>query len=135
VSLEGIDEPFTEEEVFKAISQMPTDKAPDSDGSTEAFFKRCWGTIKEDVMRVIDNFNNIHVAHLQWVNSANIVLLPKKEWDGEISDYRPISLVHAISKIIAKMLVILLAPLMMILSPTSKVPSSRKGASMIISCM
>jgi exonuclease III len=46
VALEGIDEPFTEEEVFKAISQMPTDKAPGPDGFTGAFFKRCWGTIK-----------------------------------------------------------------------------------------
>jgi mannosylglycoprotein endo-beta-mannosidase len=40
------------------------------------------------------------------------VLLPKKEGAEEIVDYRPISLIHAIAKIIAKMLSIRLGPYM-----------------------
>jgi hypothetical protein len=43
---------------------------------------------------------------------VNIVLLPKKEGIGELSDYRPISLIHAIAKIIAKMVAIRLDLLM-----------------------
>ncbi|KAK1669188.1 hypothetical protein QYE76_057347 [Lolium multiflorum] len=112
MALEGIDAPFTEDEVLLAISHLPSDKAPGPDGFTGAFFKKCWGTIKVDVLKVIDNFNNLHFAHLQWVNSANIVLLPKKEGAEEVSDYRPISLVHAISKIVAKMISTRLAPIM-----------------------
>jgi exonuclease III len=43
--------PFTEEEVLRAITRMPSDKAPGPDGFTGAFFKKCWGTIKNDIMR------------------------------------------------------------------------------------
>jgi hypothetical protein len=96
MSFDGIDDPFLEEEVPKAISQMPSDKAPDPDGFTGAFFKKCWGTIKVDVMGAIHQFNNLHTAHLQWVSSANIILLPKKEGAEEVNDYRPISLIHSI---------------------------------------
>jgi hypothetical protein len=42
----------------------------------------------------------------------NIALLPKKEGAEEVSDFRPISLIHAIAKIIAKMLATRLAPFM-----------------------
>jgi mannosylglycoprotein endo-beta-mannosidase len=63
-------------------------------------------------MRAILHFNKLHVAHLQWINSANIVLLPKKDGAEEVNDYRPNSLIHAIAKIIAKMLVTRLAPFM-----------------------
>ena len=41
-----------------------------------------------------------------------MVLLPKKDGAEGISDYRPISLIHAVAKIIAKVLSIRLAPLM-----------------------
>jgi retron-type reverse transcriptase len=40
------------------------------------------------------------------------VLIPKKEGGGLISDSRPISLIHAISKIITKMLALCLQPFM-----------------------
>ena len=51
VGMEGIDAPFTVEEVQQAINQMPSNKAPGPDGFTGAFFKKCWSIIKEDVMR------------------------------------------------------------------------------------
>uniref|UniRef100_A0A453I1L4 Reverse transcriptase domain-containing protein n=1 Tax=Aegilops tauschii subsp. strangulata TaxID=200361 RepID=A0A453I1L4_AEGTS len=85
-------------------------KAPGPDGFTGTFFKKCWGIIKHSVMRVIQRFDSLHTSNLQWLNSANVVLLPKKEGAEGISDYRPISLVHAIAKIIAKVLSLRLAP-------------------------
>ena len=63
-------------------------------------------------MRVIDLFGNLHVGNLHWLNSANVILLPKKEGAEGITDYRPISLIHTIAKIIAKVLALRLAPLM-----------------------
>jgi hypothetical protein len=84
VDKDGISDPFLEEEVRIAISQMPSDKAAGPDGFTGAFFKACWHIIKDDIMRVVLHFNNLRVAHLQWVNSANIVLLPKKDGAEEI---------------------------------------------------
>ena len=56
------------------------------------------------------SFANLRTTGLHWLNTANVVLLPKKEGAEDISDYRPISLIHAIEKIIAKILAIRLAP-------------------------
>ncbi|KAK1644652.1 hypothetical protein QYE76_062457 [Lolium multiflorum] len=52
-ALEGLGDPFTEDEVKNAIDQMPIDKAPGPDGFTGLFFKKCWYTIKHDVMKVV----------------------------------------------------------------------------------
>jgi hypothetical protein len=110
--LHGLGAPFTEEEVRNAINHMPSDKAPGPDGFTGAFFKKCWDIIKIDLMNVVHLFGNLHSENFHWLNSANIVLLPKKEGTEEIIDYRPISLIHPIAKIIAKMLASRLGPLM-----------------------
>jgi hypothetical protein len=72
----------------------------------------CWGVIKVDVMKSIDGFGELHVHNFHWLNSVNIALLPKKEGAEEVLDFRPISLIHAIAKIIAKMLALRLAPFM-----------------------
>jgi hypothetical protein len=53
LNLASMGDAFTEDEVRKAINQMPSDKAPGPDGFTGLFFKRCWGTIKDDIMKVI----------------------------------------------------------------------------------
>lgn len=63
-------------------------------------------------MAVVQLFGNLHLENLHWLNTANIVLIPKKEGAEEISNFRPISLIHAIAKIIAKMLAMRLAPFM-----------------------
>lgn len=110
--LDCLGEPFSEEEIKEAINQMPSDKAPGPDGFTGAFFKICWDTIKVDVMNVIQLFGSLHSENFHWLNSANIALLPKKDGAEAISDFRPISLIHAIAKIIAKMLALRLGPLM-----------------------
>jgi hypothetical protein len=52
------------------------------------------------------------VANFHWLNSANIALLPKKEGAEDVVDFRPISLIHAIAKIIVKVLALRLGPYM-----------------------
>jgi hypothetical protein len=44
------------------------------------------------------------------VNEANIVLLPKNQMAATISEYRPISLINSVAKIITKVLANRLAP-------------------------
>ena len=61
-------------------------------------------------MVVIHNFGNLHVDNFQWLNSANIMLLPKKDGAEDITEFRPISLIHAIAKIVSKMLAARLSP-------------------------
>ena len=61
-------------------------------------------------MRAINNFSTLHISNLHWLNSANIALIPKKDGTEDISDFTPISLIHAVAKIIAKMMATRLAP-------------------------
>ena len=92
------------------INQMPSDKAPRPDGYTGAFFKATWDIIKDDIVAAANNFHALRCSSLQMINSANIILLPKKDGAEEITDFRPISLIHSFIKIIAKALALRLAP-------------------------
>jgi hypothetical protein len=62
-----------------AINDMLGDNAPGQDGYTRLFFKKCWNIIKCDNMRVVNQFGNLHIKNFHWLNSTNIVLIPKKE--------------------------------------------------------
>uniref|UniRef100_A0A452ZZM7 Reverse transcriptase domain-containing protein n=1 Tax=Aegilops tauschii subsp. strangulata TaxID=200361 RepID=A0A452ZZM7_AEGTS len=89
---------------------MPSDKAPGPDGFTGLFFKKCWAIVKLELMAVIQRFDSLHTTNLHWLNSANIVLLPKKDGAESIVDFRPISLIHAVTKLIDKVLSSRLGP-------------------------
>jgi hypothetical protein len=112
MDLHVLGDPVTEAEVKSAIDQMPSDKAPGPDGYTGAFFKKCWDIIKGDLMIVILLFGDLHAENFHYLNSSNIALLPKKDGAEEVGDFRPISLIHAIAKIISKMLALRLSPFM-----------------------
>jgi hypothetical protein len=102
--------PFTEEEIRRAICLMPRDKAPGLDGFTGHFFKHCWQTIRADVSAAIASFYYNRCQDLNLLNKANIILILKKEGAEDIRDFRPISLIHAIAKIMTKILALRLAP-------------------------
>lgn len=67
------------------------------------FFQRCWGIVKEDVMRMVREFHT-NGKLVKGCNSSFIVLIPKIEGVGGINHLRPISLIGSIYKIIAKVL-------------------------------
>jgi hypothetical protein len=106
--LSMLDTPFTEQEVFNAIRQMPKDKSP----GPMAFFASCWDIIKHELMAAIQSFYDQRTIHLAPLNSANIVVIPKKEGTEKISDYQPISLIDGVAKIITKILALRLQPYM-----------------------
>ena len=47
---------------------------------------------------------NLNSQGFEMLNSANIVLLPKKSEALRVTDFRPISLIHSIAKIFSKLL-------------------------------
>jgi hypothetical protein len=59
----------------------------------------------------INSIYDLRCQDLNLVNKANIILLPKKEGADNIRDFRPISLIHIIAKIVTKILTLQLAPL------------------------
>lgn len=78
-------------------------KNPGPDGFNIEFFKRCWGIVREDVMRVMREFHS-NGKLVRGSNSSFIVLIPKKEGVCGINQMRPVSLIGSVYKIIAKVL-------------------------------
>jgi hypothetical protein len=70
--LADMDSPFSKEEVWATIKQLPSDKAPGPDGLTGLFYKTCWSVIKGDIMapmlavwsRKFLNFNSLNSAYI-----------------------------------------------------------------------
>jgi hypothetical protein len=62
----------------------------------------------------------LHTNNLNWLNSASIALIPNKEGAEEVTDFRPISLIDAIMKLISKVMATRLAPFMHALVSTAK---------------
>ena len=103
-NLADLDSPFTEEEVWLTIKQLPLDKAPGPDGFTGRFYKACWSIIKNDIMVAISAVWSRRLRGLGPLNTAYITLIPKKEDAEQPKDFRPISLVHSFAKLITKLL-------------------------------
>lgn len=85
------------------MSAMNGDKAPDLDGFSMAFFQACWDVLSLDIMKV---FYDFHARGLfeKSLNVSFILLIPKIPGANSFKDFRPISLVGGIYKIIAKVL-------------------------------
>ena len=62
------------------------------------------------MVAVVNSFHSLRCADLNLLNKANIILIPKKEGAENIQDFQPISLIHAVAKIISKLLALRLAP-------------------------
>ena len=77
--LSSLDATFSEDEIKRAVDKLPANKAPGPDGFTGLFLKSCWDIIKQDVMAAINAFYSLRCNSLGLINSANIILLPKRE--------------------------------------------------------
>lgn len=98
-----------EDEAKKVMLEMLSDRAPGPDGFGAAFYKRCWEIVKEDVVAALNLVLNANSQHLHLLNTASIILLPKKEDPMQLADYRPISLIHSFIKLFTKVLATRLA--------------------------
>ena len=98
-----LDRPFEEEEVLGVINDFNGDKAPGPDGFSMVFFQSCWCVLKIEIMAVFHNFHTQAVFERS-LNALFLALIPKKVDAVEVKDFRPISLVGGIYKIISKVL-------------------------------
>jgi hypothetical protein len=121
-NLEDLDLPISEEEIKGVVASMPKENAPGPDGFIRAFYSKCWEIVKGEVITAVMQFSQLKGDTFHLLNTANIVLLPKKEKVKRVGDYRPISLVHSVAKIFFKILANRLGPRL------SKLVSSRQSA-------
>jgi retron-type reverse transcriptase len=75
---------------------------------------------------MVQQLSQLRGGTFNLLNTANIVLLPKKEEASRIGDYRPISLVYSISKIFSKILANKLAPKLQEMVSSSQNAFSKK---------
>lgn len=91
------------EEVKSAVWNCGSERAPGPDGFTFKFLKTFWDIISGDVMKFIRHFEE-H-GHLgRGCNSSFFTLVPKIKDPNTLGDYRPISVIGSMYKIIAKIL-------------------------------
>jgi hypothetical protein len=94
---------FEEREVLEVVKGMNKDKAPGPDGFPMAIFQDCWDVIKFDILGVFFDFHT-HSKFVKSLNTSFIALIPKTPGAIDVSDFRPISLVSGVYKIIVKVL-------------------------------
>ena len=102
--LTKLDLPFTAEEVWRTIEQLPPDKAPGPDGFTGRFYRSCWSIIKDDIIAAISAIWSRKFVNFEVLNTAFITLLPKVDSAERPKDFRSISLVHSFAKLVTKLL-------------------------------
>ncbi|GJR43453.1 RNA-directed DNA polymerase, eukaryota [Tanacetum coccineum] len=101
--LREIESEVTNEEIKKAVWDCGTEKAPGPDGFTFGFYCHYWYLIHNDVYAAVRYFfMNIDIP--KECNSSFIALIPKSSNANLVKDFRPISLIGSLYKIIAKIL-------------------------------
>ncbi|XP_020420593.1 uncharacterized protein LOC18774736 [Prunus persica] len=100
---EWLERPFEEEEVKRAVFDCGIDKSPGPDGFSMLLFQSCWDIVKEDLMKVMVDFFNCGIINAI-TNETFICLIPKKKESIKVSDFRPISLVTSLYKMVSKVL-------------------------------
>ncbi|KAK3189922.1 hypothetical protein Dsin_029483 [Dipteronia sinensis] len=98
-----LEKDFNLEEVRLVLSKCEGNKAPGPDGFNLNFVKAHWRDIQEDFMNFMKEFHN-DWSMVKDVNRTHVVLIPKVGRPETIKDFRPISLVSSMYKILAKVL-------------------------------
>ena len=93
----------SEEEVNNVVWSCDSSKSPGPDGFNFSFIKFCWDCLKEDIVLAINDF----MVNGRWhrgTNASFICLIPKNDNPQCLSEYRSISLVGCVYKIVSKIL-------------------------------
>lgn len=126
--------PVTDSEIWNMVRSIAPFKAPGPDGLQAIFYQKYWNIIGEDVCNFVKNCfanSNIH----EEANKTLISLIPKSDNPENIKMFRPISLCNVRYKIVTKIIVARLRPLLdKIISPfqSSFIPGRSTSDNIII---
>ena len=94
---------FSEKEIREAVWSCDSSKSPGLNGFNIGFIKFCWDFIKMDIMAAVKDFE----VNGKWPRGSNVYflcLIPKVENPQQFAEFRPISPVGCLYKIISKAL-------------------------------
>ncbi|KAF5773617.1 putative RNA-directed DNA polymerase [Helianthus annuus] len=98
-----LDARFSVEEIKAAVFGCGDDRAPGPDGVNFRFVKRFWNLLEADFVDIMEEFYSTGAIN-PGCGSSFIALIPKVNDPIGLNDFRPISLVGLVNKVISKVL-------------------------------
>jgi hypothetical protein len=103
--------PFSTEEIDNVVMESDGNKSPGPDGFNFSFFKEFWYLLKDEVRIMFDQFFE-NASLPKSFASYFVALIPKVKSPFSLDEFRPISLLGSLYKLVAKVLAARLAPVM-----------------------
>jgi hypothetical protein len=100
---EGLEVGFKDEEIRNVVFDSDGNKSPSPDGFNGEFFKATWEVTKGDMKTFFDEFHNYGKLP-KGLLAYFITLIPKVSNPYSINEFRPISLLGSVYKLLAKVL-------------------------------
>jgi len=111
IDAETLTTPFNDGEIKRVVLESDGSKSPGPDGFNFSFYKKFWDLLKGEVGIMFNQF--FHSSSLpSCFSSYFIALIPKVSSPIRLGDFRPISLLGSLYKLVAKVLAGRLAPIM-----------------------
>ena len=101
----------TDNEIMRTLFKLNPNKSPGPDGLTSRFYSCSWTILRQEVTTAIKRFF-LTSNMTSGMNSTILTLIPKFPGATIIKDYRPISCCNTIYKVISKLLVAKIKPLL-----------------------
>jgi len=96
-------QPYTSDELVKALNQMHPGKAPGPDGMNPFFYQKFWPVVGNDVTSMV--LAILHGAKIpDGLNHTYVTLIPKKHKPTDVQDFCPISLCNVLYKLVTKVI-------------------------------
>ncbi|KAK2401933.1 hypothetical protein QL285_051492 [Trifolium repens] len=110
-TVDMLEDIFTGEEIFEVVQSCDGSKSPGPDEFTFAFIKEFWWLMRNDMKILFDQFHGNECIP-KCLTSYFLTLIPKIKLPQCLGDFRPISLLGCVYKLIAKVLTARLAKVM-----------------------
>nr|GEX45103.1 RNA-directed DNA polymerase, eukaryota [Tanacetum cinerariifolium] len=103
-----LEKPVSSDEIRKAVWSCGENKSLRPDGFTFEFFRKFWDSIGPDICATVEWFFT-HNSFSKGYNASFITLISKNQDPKSVSDFRPISLIGSLYKVVTKILAIRLS--------------------------
>ncbi|GJY13547.1 RNA-directed DNA polymerase, eukaryota [Tanacetum coccineum] len=103
LGVDELDRAVSRDEIRRAVWNCGENKSPGPDGYTFEFFRKYWSLVGADFCDAVDYFFKSGTFP-RGCNSSFIALIPKVNDAKFVNDFRPISLIGCVYKVITKVL-------------------------------
>lgn len=94
---------FSTQEIKDVFFSLPRNKTSGPDGYSAEFFTACWQVIGPEVTAAVREFFRSGQMLRQW-NATTLILIPKVNNASSATEFRPISCLNTVYKVISKLI-------------------------------